>query len=335
MLILVTGAAGRIGAHLTRRLVRSGHRVRALVLPNDPRIPVITAADVEHVYGRLEDMAAVAEAVRDVDAVYHLAAALTSRGHTDDEYFEVNLRGTFNLLMAVREQAPDIRRFVYASSDAVYHPGARGADYLPVDEAHPRLAASIYGASKLGAEELCLTFWRGFDVPVTILRFGPTADAVELTNPHSAFARWLFLRQAIKWLGSLPMGSLQLEQTRDALARLDDNSEQLFVLTDSNGNAETRLWGDARDIAEGCLRVLELPAATGEIFNLGGKAPFSTAELVPYIASRLGLPFVNVQVPSIASPWYVSSAKAGEILGYTPRYSVFDMVDEAIANATG
>jgi nucleoside-diphosphate-sugar epimerase len=201
-----------------------------LVLPNDPRVATIAAPEVELLYGRLEDAAAVTEAARDVDAVYHLAAAITSRGQTDEEFFESNLRGTFNLLMAVRAHAPHLRRFAYASSDAVYHPGAAGASYLPVDEAHPRLAGSIYGATKVGAEELCMTFWRGFGIPATILRFGATADAGELIAPRSVFARWLFLRQAIKWLSSLPAFSPGQEETLKILRSLDQGTEQLVIL---------------------------------------------------------------------------------------------------------
>src|SRR6476620_2693902 len=102
MRILVTGAAGRIGAHLTRALVARGQTVRAFVLPNDPRLALIAGPRVEPFYGRLEHRAAVAQATVDVDAVVHLGGALTSRGNTDDEFFEFNLRGTFNLLMAVR-----------------------------------------------------------------------------------------------------------------------------------------------------------------------------------------------------------------------------------------
>src|SRR5437870_274822 len=201
MLVLVTGATGRIGAHLTHALVHAGHTVRAFALPNDPRASLIQGPNVEFVYGRLGDVAILQQAARDVDAVYHLAGALTSRGNTDEEFFEFNLRGTYNLLMAVRQHAPSCQRVAYASSDAVYWSGGTApACFLPVDESHPRLPGTVYGASKLGAEELCLTFWRGFGVPATILRFGATADATEILDPSSAFGPFLYLRSAIRAL---------------------------------------------------------------------------------------------------------------------------------------
>lgn len=330
MLVLVTGATGRIGAHLTRALVQAGHTVRALALPDDPRASLIQGPNVEFIYGRLQDAAILNQAARDVDAVYHLAGALTSRGNTDEEFFEFNLRGTYDLLQAVRKHAPRVRRFAYASSDAVYHNGV-AACYLPVDESHPRLASSVYGASKIGAEEMCQTFWRAFGIPATILRFGATADAEELVDPHSVFARWLFLGEAIRFLAGLPERSAAQEASLAVLRGLDTGGEQLVIMADRDGNPEVRGWGDARDVADGCLRVLEPKAADGAAFNLGGVAPFAADALAKHIADRLGLPCVTARLPAARAPWYVSSAKARALIGYKPRYSVFDMVDEAAA----
>lgn len=329
MLVLVTGATGRIGAHLTRALLREGHTVRAFALPNDPRAPLIAGPKVEFVYGRLKDVSAVTDAVRGVDAVYHLAGALTSRGNTDEEFFEFNLRGTFNLLMAARAHAPRIRRFAYASSDAVYHNG-KAACYLPIDEAHPRLAASVYGASKIGAEEMCLTFWRAYGIPATVLRFGATADADELVTPNSVFARWLFLGEAIRFLSALSNPAPEQQETLAILKGLDHGNEQIISTTDREGNPEVQMWGDARDVAEGCLRMLETKVADGEAFNLGGVAPIRADEFAQYIAARLNLPCVTARLPIARSPWYVSSAKARGLVGYQPRYSMFDMVDEGL-----
>ena len=332
MLVLVTGATGRIGSCLTRALIREGHSVRALLLPDDSRAPGISGPHVETVRGRLEDTEAVGLAVRGVDVVYHLAAALTSRGHTDEQFFEVNLRGTFNLLTAVRRYVPRLQHFVYASSDAVYLSGPRAeAHYLPIDEAHPRQAGTVYGASKIGAEELCLAFWRSYGIPVTILRFGATAAAEELIDPKSVFARWLFLREAIRYLNSIPRPSSEQVEAVDILKGLDNGTEQLIAIADQAGKPEIRQWADARDIADGCAHVLGLEAAVGEAFILCGAAPFSTAELAKHMAAALALPYVTACVPTARSPWYLTCAKAGRVLGYEPQYSVYDMVREALA----
>jgi nucleoside-diphosphate-sugar epimerase len=328
--VLVTGAAGRIGSHLTRLLVDTGHQVRAFVLPGDPRADLIRAPGVEIVPGTLQDDHSITAAVADVDAVYHLAGALTSRGNTDQEFFELNVGGTFTLLMAARSMGPRMQRFVYASSDAVYLPGPGCAPcYLPIDEAHPRLAATVYAASKAAAEDLCFSFWRAFGVPVTVLRFGATADAVELTTPDSVFARWLFLRAALAQLEKTATDNPDVVESILILRALDDGQDHPVIFADRDGTPEVRQWADARDIADGCVRALAVPAAVGEVFNLGGVAPFGADQLASYLGRRLGLAPVTARLPIARSPWYISSAKARAMLGYEPDRTVFDMVDDA------
>ncbi|HEX8968388.1 MAG TPA: NAD(P)-dependent oxidoreductase [Chloroflexota bacterium] len=327
MLVLVTGAAGRIGHHLTRLLLDAGHQVRAFVLPDDPRAELIRAPGVELFPSRLEDDGALTAAATGVDAIYHLGGALTSRGNSDQEFFDLNVKTTFTLLMAARAAGARLQRFVYASSDAVYLPGAhQGPCYLPIDESHPRLAATVYGGSKVAAEDLSLSFWRAFGVPTTILRFGATADADELVTPNSVFARWLFLHEAIAHLER----SGGPTATLDALRTLDDGRDQVVIFANANGQPEIRQWSDARDVADGCARVLDVPGAIGEAFNLGGVAPFAADTLGTHLADRLGMPCVTALLPSARAAWYISSAKARGVLGYQPRWTVFDMVDEAI-----
>ena len=332
MRILVTGATGRIGARLTQALVREGHTVRVLASADHPRAHLIAGPQVEFSPGRLEDVKAVYAAAKGVDAVYHLAAGLGSRGASEEQIFDLGLRGTFNILLAVRDVAPGCRRFAYASSDAVHWKDLHtGACYLPIDEAHPRLAGSLYGAVKIGCEELCLQFMRSYGIPVTILRFGATTEPPELLDPGSRFAHWIHLQSALRFYGRLQQpGDAQAETLR-ILKELDRGDECLLIEQEMDGTPEVRQWGDARDVAEGCVLALENPAAVGETFLLGGVAPFRTDELITHLASRLGRPYVSARLPTTRRPWYISSAKARGILGYRPRHSIFDMADEALA----
>jgi len=333
MLVLVTGATGRIGHQLTRALVRAGHTVRAFAGADHPRAGLIAGPQVEFAAGRLEDVEAVNAAVRGVDAIYHLAAGLGSRGHTEEQIVDFNVRGTFNMLRAARDHAPGLRQFLYASSDAVYWSAAGlDASYLPIAEAHQRLAGSIYGAAKLGAEEMCWCFMRAWGIPATVLRFGATANIEEVITPHSRFSIWLYLGDAIRSLAGASAPAPEQAESLDVLRRLDDGREQLVIFANPAGEPEVRQWADARDIAAGCVCALGNPAAIGETFNLGGFAPWTTAELIQYMAPRLNLPYVTACMPITRRPWYISSAKARGLLGYTPRHSIFDMVDEAIQN---
>jgi nucleoside-diphosphate-sugar epimerase len=332
MTVLVTGAAGRMGAHLTRRLTAGGHIVRAFVLPDDPNNQAIDGPNVEIVPGRLEDRASVDRAVEGVDAVVALAGALTSRLASDQQFFDANLGGTFNLLMAARHRAPNLRRFVYASSDAVYWSGATNpAAYLPIDESHPRQPGSIYGATKLGAEELCLTFMRAYRIPTTIIRPTATADAWELIEPGSVFGRRIFLRGAIHFLASQPNLSADEQDLLGALRANDTGTERLFVLADPDGHVSTTILADARDTAAGLELLLTRPEAVGEAFNIGPAGPHGEEELVAYIAKRLDMDYVVIRRPAVRPDWYVSSAKAARLLGYEPTRTIFQMVDEAVA----
>ncbi|MCE2438849.1 MAG: NAD(P)-dependent oxidoreductase [Candidatus Latescibacteria bacterium] len=330
MRVLVTGATGRIGRRLVRALAEAGQDVRALVMPHDSRAADLPL-EVEVVYGRLEEPASLGPAVDGADAVFHLAGALTSRGCREEEFVRVNVQGTYHLLKAVRDCGREPAHLIYASSDAVYFEKPdEDARYLPVDEDYPLMSGSVYGASKIGAEELCWSFSRGFGVPVTVLRFGATADALELVNPNSVFARWLFLRAAIAHAGAMAAANSAQLETRSALETLDSGGEQLVVYADCDGNPEVRQWADARDIAAGCIRVLGTAAAVGEVFNMGGREPHCAEAFASYLAVRLELPHVKACIPTARRPWYITSSKAERLLGYEARYTVYDMVEDAI-----
>jgi UDP-glucose 4-epimerase len=332
MKVLVTGAAGRMGAHLTRLLLEKGHEVRAFVLPNDPNNQNIEAPGVEVVPGRLEDPEAVGDAVEGVDAIVGLGGALTSRLASDQQFVDVNYDGTFNLLQAARHRAPRISRFIYASSDTVYWaPLSMGLPFLPIDETQARQPGTIYGATKYGAEEMSLTFWRAYGIPSTIIRPTATADAWELVEPDSVFGRRLFVQAGIRFLESRPDRTADEESLLADLRRNDSGRERVFVLADMDGNVSTTNLADARDTAQGLWLLLTHPAAVGEAFNIGPAAPYNEEQLAAHVADRLGMDYVIIRRPNVRPSWYVSSAKARGMLGYQPRSSVFDMVDEAAA----
>jgi nucleoside-diphosphate-sugar epimerase len=281
-------------------------------------------------YGDLTDPTSLGPAVEGVDAICHLAAALTTHDVEDQLYIDVNLNGTYNLLAAARAHAPDVKRFVYVSSDAVYWPALTGRPlYLPVDEAHPLMAGSVYGATKVGAEAMCRAFWRTYDVPYTIVRPTATASPAELVDPTSPFGRRWFLSAAIARLER----NLADDVDRDLLKRLSvipDKENKLLLLTDSTGESSLTMLTDARDVAAAMHLMVDSAEAQGETFNVGPDAPHSERQLVERLGSALGLDVVEVKHVGVRPSWYVSSAKARGVLGYKPQWTVFDMVDEAV-----
>jgi len=335
---LVTGAAGRIGYHVARLLRERGEHVRGFVLPGDPGSPRLAATGTEIVEGRLEDRASVDGAVNGVDTVVHLGAALTSRGGTDNEFFDVNIKGTFNVLMATRDHAPGIRRVVFASSDAVYFESSKvPPDHLPIDEDHPRRPGTIYGAAKLAGEEMCRTFQRAYGIPATSLRFSFVSEPWEWIDPRSVYGRRMFVHEAFKALAALPeyhslgrRGEIE-EQKLEALRQLDDGTDQLFVEVSPDGTSPTYSQADARDIAAAVISLRDSPAAAGETFNLAGPT-YVDRDLIAYIARRLGLRLTEITAPVMHPSWYLDTSKAERLAGVRITRSAFDIVDEALSN---
>ncbi|MYI62997.1 MAG: NAD(P)-dependent oxidoreductase [Gemmatimonadetes bacterium] len=171
MRILITGITGRIGANLAKQLVERGYQLRGLVWPRDQRVENLKKMQVELVEGSLTDPVAIDQAVDGVEAVYHLGAAFQGGGpFTDEEFFEINVRGTFNMLEAVR-RVKGIGQFLFASSDALYDKYVPGGMSVPIDEQTPRVPKGAYALTKALGEELCNGYWQSYQVPTTILRF--------------------------------------------------------------------------------------------------------------------------------------------------------------------
>jgi NAD dependent epimerase/dehydratase len=182
--VLVTGADGFIGSHLTEYLVRAGYSVRAFVLYNSfnsygwlDTIPKEIKDQIEFFAGDVRDPNGMREAMKDIDTVYHLAAliAIPYSYHSPDNYVDVNIKGTLNVLQAARMLGT--KRVLVTSTSEVYGT----AQYVPIDEKHPFQGQSPYSATKIGADRIAESFWRSFEMPLTIVRpfntYGPRQSA--------------------------------------------------------------------------------------------------------------------------------------------------------------
>lgn len=182
--ILVTGADGFIGSHLTEELVKLGHKVKAFAYYNsfnswgwlDTSSQEIMK-EVEVFTGDIRDPNGVREAMKGVVEVFHLAAliAIPFSYHSPDTYVDTNIKGTLNVLQAAKELGTS--RVLITSTSEVYGT----AQYVPIDEKHPFQGQSPYSATKIGADKLAESFYRSFDLPVTIVRpfntYGPRQSA--------------------------------------------------------------------------------------------------------------------------------------------------------------
>lgn len=182
--ILITGADGFIGSHLCELMVSEGFRTKAMVYYNSfnswgwiDSLPKEVKNELEIVSGDIRDPYGVRHAVQGVDAVFHLAAliAIPYSYHSPDAYVDTNIKGTLNVLQACRDYGT--KRVLITSTSEVYG----SAQYVPIDENHPYQGQSPYSATKIGADRLAESFYRSFELPVTIVRpfntYGPRQSA--------------------------------------------------------------------------------------------------------------------------------------------------------------
>jgi dTDP-glucose 4,6-dehydratase len=182
--VLVTGADGFIGSHLTEALVRAGYEVRAFVLYNSfnswgwlDHCAGDVRGGFEVFAGDIRDPHGVRTAVRGCDTVLHLAAliAIPYSYHSPDTYVDTNVKGTLNVVQAARET--DVEKVVVTSTSEVYGT----ARFVPITEDHPLQGQSPYSASKIGADQIALSFYTTFNTPVAVLRpfntYGPRQSA--------------------------------------------------------------------------------------------------------------------------------------------------------------
>jgi NAD dependent epimerase/dehydratase len=182
--VLITGADGFIGSHLTEALVEAGYDVRAFVYYNSfnsngwlDTIPNETKNKINFFPGDIRDPNGVREAMKGIDIVFHLAAliAIPFSYHSPDSYIDTNVKGTLNIIQAARDNK--VKRVLITSTSEVYGT----AQFVPITELHPKQPQSPYSASKIGADAIADSFYRSFDLPITIVRpfntFGPRQSA--------------------------------------------------------------------------------------------------------------------------------------------------------------
>lgn len=258
--ILVTGSEGFIGSHLTEALIRAGHQVRAFVLYNSFNslgwlkcaAPAVKR-NLDFFMGDIRDPHGVRKAMEGCDMVLHLAAliGIPYSYHSPDTYVETNIKGTLNILQAAREL--NLKKVIHTSTSEVYGT----AETVPIREDHPLKGQSPYSATKIGADQLALSFYRSFGLPVTILRpfntYGPRQSARAVIPT--------IITQILKKKNIISIGALR--PTRDLV----------YV----------------EDTVAGFIKALEAPGIEGEVIQLGTGYEISIGNLAELIADLFGV----------------------------------------------
>jgi NAD dependent epimerase/dehydratase len=283
--VLVTGADGFIGSHLTESLVRKGFQVRALCQYNSfgspgwiDTIETKILSQIEIVFGDIRDKQVVKNAMHNIDTVYHLAAliAIPFSFIAVESYVDTNIKGTLNVLEVARES--NISRILVTSTSEVYGT----AKSIPIDEMHPRQPQSPYSATKIAADAIAESYHRSFGLPVTIVRpfntYGPRQSARAIIPA--------IITQLLNGVKEIKLGNLK--PTRD-LVYVEDTIEgfQKIAVTDSligeDVNIATEREISIEELANELIRQinpsakvineeLRLRPETSEVYRLLGSA---------------------------------------------------------------
>lgn len=302
MKILITGADGFIGSHLTEALVRAGYDVRAFVLYNsfnswgwlDHCAPDVKGK-FEVFAGDIRDPNGVRAAMKGCDAVLNLAAliAIPYSYHSPDTYVDTNIKGTLNIVQAARDLG--VSKVIQTSTSEVYGT----ARFVPITEEHPLQGQSPYSASKIGADQIAMSFHASFETPVLVLRpfntYGPRQSARAVIPT--------IITQIASGQRQIKLGAIH----------------------------PTRDFNYVADTVAGFIAALESDNGVGEVINIGSNFEISIGDTARTIAEVMGAEIeilcdeqrIRPEKSEVERLW-ACNKKARELLGWKPQYGGLD-----------
>lgn len=307
--ILVTGADGFIGSHLTEELVRQGNNVRAFVYYNSfnswgwlDHSSKDIRDNLDVFAGDIRDPHGVKEAMRGCDVVMHLAAliAIPFSYHSPDTYVDTNVKGTLNIVQAARELG--VEKVIQTSTSEVYGT----ARFVPITEEHPLQGQSPYSASKIGADQIAMSFYTSFDTPVAIIRpfntYGPRQSARAVIPT--------IITQIANGRQKIKLGSLY----------------------------PTRDFNYVMDTVKGFIAIAESEKSVGEVINIGSNFEISIGETAELIAEAMGAEIeietddqrLRPEKSEVERLW-ADNTKAKELASWEPEYGGRDGFKRGLA----
>lgn len=305
MKVLVTGADGFIGSHLTDLLLDQGYHVRAISLYNSFNnwgwLEGKNHPNLEIISGDVRDSFFCRNAMKDIEIVFHLAAliAIPYSYVAPQSYIDTNVNGTLNICQAALDF--NVKRVIVASTSEVYGT----AKYVPIDENHPKQAQSPYSASKIGADAIALSYYTSFNLPVTIARpfntYGPRQSARAIIPS--------IISQIAAGMAQIKVGDL----------------------------SPTRDLNFVRDTCQGFIAIAQNDACIGEEINIASNFEISMQDTLQLIAKTMKKEVDFIQDENRLRPaksevfrLWGSNAKLLELTGFKPSYSLETGLQETV-----
>lgn len=298
MKVLVTGADGFIGSHLTEALLKEGYQVRALAQYNSFNYwgwleDIKPQAELEIVSGDVRDPNFCREICKGIDIVFHLAAliAIPYSYVAPDSYIDTNVKGTLNICHAARDCG--VQRILVTSTSEVYGT----ARYVPIDEKHPLQPQSPYSASKIGADAIAMSFYNAFKLPITIVRpfntYGPRQSARAVIPT--------IITQIAAGIKEIKLGDL----------------------------SPTRDFNYVEDTCRGFIELARCDKAVGDTVNIGSNFEISVKDTLNLIKDIMNSEVVFVTDEQRIRPensevfrLWCDNTRIKELTGFEPKYSI-------------
>ena len=297
-MVLVTGSEGFIGSHLTEELVRRGYEVKAFVLYNsfnslgwldDVENSIKESLHIET--GDIRDHVRVRSAMKGCDAVLHLAALISIpySYRSPDTYIDTNIKGTLNVVQAARDL--EVSKMVHTSTSEVYGT----AKFVPITEDHPLQGQSPYSASKIGADQICMSFYTSYETPVAIVR------------PFNTYGPRQSARAIIPTI----------------ITQIAGGKQKIRL----GATTPTRDFSYVSDVVQAFIAVLESDRSLGEVFNIGSNFEISVGEISGLIAGMMNVETqietdnvrLRPQKSEVQRLW-ADNSKAKKLLGWQPLF---------------
>ena len=305
MRVLVTGADGFIGSHLTEMLLEQNHEVRALSYYNSFNfwgwLEGIKNENLEVVSGDIRDPHFCKTIAKDVDVIFHLAAliAIPYSYVAPDSYVDTNVKGTLNICQAAKENG--IEKIIVTSTSEVYGT----AQYVPINEDHPKQPQSPYSASKIGADMMAMSFFNAFDLPVVIAR------------PFNTYGPRQSARAIIPTI----------------ISQISNGSREIKL----GDLSPTRDFNYVKDTCKGFIELMDCEDAVGQEINIAANFEISMRDTFEMIARLMDAEVEFIEDKERIRPGksevfrlWGDNAKIKQLTGYEPSYSLEDGLKETI-----
>ena len=303
--ILITGADGFIGSHLTEMLLDKGYYVKALSYYNSFNywgwLDTISHPDLEVITGDIRDPHFCKHITKGIDLIFHLAAliAIPYSYVAPDSYVDTNVKGTLNICQAAKENG--VKRVLATSTSEVYGT----AQYVPIDEKHPKQPQSPYSASKIGADAMAMSFYNAFELPITIVRpfntYGPRQSARAIIPT--------IITQIASGVKEIKLGDL----------------------------TPTRDFNYVKDTCKGFIELSKCEAAIGQEVNVCSNYEISMRDTLELIAKIMNSDVKFIEDTQRIRPknsevfrLWGDNTKMKELTGFTPQYSIEQGLAETI-----